>query len=308
MNLLYTADPERAEEWRTALAELDPSLCLQFGAEGADLAAVQYLLTWKFQADLIARLPNLRAIFSAGAGVEQFDLARIPPSVKLVRMLDPALSEGMVEYVTFAVLALHRDIPAYQQAQRSHRWAPMRLTPAAQRRVGVMGAGRLGRAALAALKPFGFPLSGWSRSPREADGVTWFAGDDELPAFLAACDILVCLLPLTPQTRGLLDARLFAALPPGAGLINAGRGGHLNEADLLAAMANGQVSAAVLDVLNEEPPSADNPLWAHPRVIITPHIASNTSPRSAAPVLMENLRRERAGEPMEGLVRRELGY
>jgi glyoxylate/hydroxypyruvate reductase A len=308
VSLLYAADASRAEEWRAALHALAPDLQVQLWPDQTDLEAVRYLVAWTFMPDLVSRLPNLRAIFSTGAGVEQFDLGSIPPSVKVVRMLDPAILEGMVEYVTFATLALHRDILIYQRARLERCWAPRPATPAAQRRVGIMGLGDLGAAVIDRLKAFGFPLFGWSRAPRSIDGVTPFSGREALSAFLGNCDILICLLPLTPATRGILNSALFDALPPEAGLINVGRGGHLNEPDLLLALDDGRLSGAVLDVMVDEPPPRDHPFWHDPRILLTPHIAGMTSPPSAARVLVENLRRDRQGAAMEGLVRRDLGY
>jgi glyoxylate/hydroxypyruvate reductase A len=308
MSLLYTADPSRSEDWRTAIAERDPALDVQFGAEGADLDRVRYLLAWQFPEALVPRLPGLQVIFSTGAGVEQFSLDRIPPSVEIVRMLDPAILEGMVEYAVFATLALHRDILAYQDDRKARRWAPIRVRPAAQRQVGVMGLGHLGARVLRALKPFGFPLYGWSRSPRSLDGVACFSGSQTLTAFLGCCDILICLLPLTPSTRGILGKAAFDALPPGAGLVNVGRGGHLREDELLDALGDGRIGGAVLDVLADEPPSPNHPFWDHPRILITPHIAGMTSPASAAAALVDNIHRHQAGEPMIGRIRRDLGY
>jgi glyoxylate/hydroxypyruvate reductase A len=308
MSLLYSADPSRAAEWRAILTELEPAVGFQTLDAATDLAAVRYLLAWEFPAGLISRLPNLEVIFSTGAGVEQFDLTQIPPAVEIVRMLDPAILEGMVEYVTYSVLALHRDMLDYRAAQEARRWAPIRVTAAADRRIGVMGLGDLGAAVARALKPFGFPLSGWSRSLKSIDGVACFSGAEGLAAFLARSDILICLLPLTPETRGILGSALFQALPRGAGLVNVGRGGHLTEADLAPALAGGQLSGAVLDVLADEPPPSDHPFWEHPRIILTPHIAGMTSPRTAGRTLAENLRRRREGAPMRGLVRRDLGY
>ena len=308
MSLLYVTDDGRADEWRSALSAADPELRVQLWPGEADLAAVRSLLAWTFKPDLIPRLPNLEVIFSMGAGVEQFDTAVIPSRVALVRMLDPAIHEGVVDYAVFATLALHRDMLHYLAAQEAGRWSPAPAYAAAQRRVGVMGLGDLGAAIVERLKPFGFPLSGWSRKPRAIDGVDCYWGPEGLPEFLGGCDILICVLPLTQQTRNILDANLFRALPPGAGLINVGRGGHLREADLLAALDCGQIGGAVLDVLMEEPARPEHPFWRHPRVLLTPHIAGSTSPRSAAQVLVENLRRHRDGQPMEGLVRTDLGY
>lgn len=308
MSLLYTADPRRASAWRAAIAAFAPALRVQIWPDDADLAQVRYLLAWEFPAGLIARLPKLEAIFSTGAGVEQFDLAQIPPSVDIVRMLDPSILQGIVEYATFGVLALHRDMLDYQAAQKARTWSPIRVTAAADRRVGVMGLGDLGKAVVERLKPFGFPLAGWSRSPKTIAGVVTFSGPEGLADFLARTDILICVLPLTPATRRILDSQLFAALPRGAGLVNVGRGGHLDEDALLDALAARQISGAVLDVLVDEPPGPAHPFWDHPRILLTPHIAGMTLPRTAARALADNLERRARGEPMLGLVRRDLGY
>ena len=308
MSVLYRADADRGREWQALFAEQAPDLPMRIWPDVGDPEAVRYLAAWQPSADLIASLPNLEVVFSVGAGVDQFDLTQLPDSVALVRMIEPGLTEGMVEYVLFAVLALHRHVLDYREAQYAARWEEIRLVPARNRRVGVMGLGELGRAALQGLKGLGFPLYGWSRSQHAIDGVACFAGDVGLAEFLSHCDILVCLLPLTAETRGILDSRAFDALPPGAGLINVGRGGHLNEDDLLAALASGQLSGAVLDVLNQEPPDAGHPFWRHPRILLTPHIAAMTNPQSAGRVLLENIRRHRAGESMVGLVERQRGY
>jgi glyoxylate/hydroxypyruvate reductase A len=172
----------------------------------------------------------------------------------------------------------------------------------------VLGLGVLGEAVLTRLASFGFPCAGWSRSPRELDGIECFAGADTLPQFLARTDILICLLPLTAATRHILNRDLFAQLPRGAALINTGRGGHLQQDHLLEALESGQLSAAVLDVADPEPLAADHPLWHHPRVMLTPHIASVTQPDSAVDVVLDNLRRHREGEPLIGQVDRARGY
>jgi glyoxylate/hydroxypyruvate reductase A len=308
MTLLYKADPVRGEEWRALFATLAPDVPFRVWPDVGDPGAVRYLAVWEPSYALIETLPNLQVVFSLGAGVDQFDLARLPDGVALVRLIEPGLTAGMAEYVAWAALTLHRNILDYAQAQRDGRWEPIRPVLAAGRGVGVMGLGELGQAALAQLRGLGFRLQGWSRSPREINGVTCFAGERQLADFLGRCDILVCLLPLTAQTRGILGREVFEVLPKGAGLINVGRGGHLREDDLLAALASGQLSGAVLDVFSDEPPPAGHPFWGHPRILMTPHIASMTLPETAAPAVLENIRRHRAGQPPHGLVRRDLGY
>ena len=304
---LYKADPVRGAEWAECFARKAPQLEFRQWPLDADPARVRYLAAWEPPEDL-ARFPNLELVFSVGAGIDQFDFSRVPPQLPVLRMVEPGIVDGMVEYATLAVLALHRDWPVYREQQRAGVWAAHRVRPAASRRVGVLGLGMLGQAVLARLRGFGFPCAGWSRSQHAIDGVECHAGTAALPAFLARTDILVCLLPLTPATRGILDARLFALLPPGAALVNCGRGGHLVQDDLLAALDGGRLSAAVLDVCDPEPLPADHPFWRHPRIVLTPHIASMTQPETAVDAVLENIRRHEAGETPHGLVERARGY
>jgi len=269
---------------------------------------VHYILAWEPLADIAEQFGNLRLLYAAGAGVDQFDLARLPAHVSLIRLVESSMADIMAEYVLFGVLALHRDILAYQEDQRSGRWHPRPIVHASQRRVGVMGVGNLGRAALDRLQPLGFQLSGWNRSLKEVPGGHCYVGPDELEAFLGQCDILVNMLPLTPETDGILNAAKLDCLPHGAGLINVGRGAHVIEKALLSALDEGRLGGAVLDVLVQEPPSQDNPLWKHPRVLLTPHIASDVQIEGGVAVIVENLRRESEGMPLLNVVDRSKGY
>jgi glyoxylate/hydroxypyruvate reductase A len=303
MAVLYLSDPTRGAVFRDAFAAALPGIAFHIG-EAPDPLAVDWLVTWTVPDDL-ARYPNLRLIFSVGAGVDQFDLTALPQSVGVVRMLEPGLPQQMQEYITLATLALHRDLPAYLGQQRAGLWKAGRNLPAADRRVGVMGLGMLGQAALAALRPFGFPLAGWARSPRQIDGVACFT---DLDAFLARTDLLICLLPLTAETENILDANLFTRLPRGAQLVHAGRGRQLDHTALIAALDDGQLSAAVLDVTAPEPLPPGHPLWSHPQVILTPHIACQTRPVDGARHVIAAIQADLAGAPIPGLVDRARGY
>src|SRR5580765_7369411 len=279
---LYKSDPERGRRWAEVFAHRAPELSFRIWPDVGDPAAVRFLAAWEPPADLATRFPNLEVLFSSGAGVDQFDFAALPPGLPVVRMIEPGIIQGMVEYVSHAVLGLHRDSAEYRRQQQQGVWQPLPVRAATERRVGVLGLGSLGRATLAVLAGFGFECAGWSRSRHAVEGVSCHAGAEELDAFLARTDILVCLLPLTDATRGFLDADRFAKLPRGAGLVQVGRGAQLVEADLLAALDSGQLGEAVLDVTEPEPLPPAHPFWRHPRIQLTPHIASMTQPASAA--------------------------
>ncbi|MFL9963644.1 glyoxylate/hydroxypyruvate reductase A [Paraburkholderia sediminicola] len=307
MTFLYKADPVRGAQWAERFALRAPDLRFRVWPDLGDPAEVRYLAAWS-PGDLAETLPNLEVVFSVGAGVDQFDLTRVPPHLPVVRMIEPGIVEGMVEYVTEAVLAVHRDLFDYALQQQALVWQALPVRAASARRVGVLGLGMLGAAVLERLKLFGFACAGWSRSPHQIEGVDCYAGDASLDAFLARSDVLVCLLPLTDATRGLLSRRVFDALPDGASLIHTGRGPQLNTVDLLDALRRGRLRNAVLDVTDPEPLPADHPLWTQPRVRITPHIASATRPDGAVDAVLDNLRRHRNGEAMLGEIDRERGY
>lgn len=308
MTFLYKSSADRGAVWAAHFAKHAPDVPFRTWPDVGDPLAVKYLAAWTLPPDLAATFPNLEVLFCVGAGIDQFDLSQVPAALPVVRMIESGLVDGMVEYATLAVLALHKHWPAYLAQQREHRWNTLPIRTASSRSVGVMGLGVLGEAVLAKLRGFGFRCAGWSRTPRRLEGVDCFAGPGDLPRFLARTDILVCLLPLTDATRGILGQAVFDALPKGAAVVNAARGAHLVAGDLLAALDGGQISAAILDVTDPEPLPEDHPLWAHPKVIVTPHVASQSQPESSAAAILDNVRRHQRGAPLLGLIDRGRGY
>lgn len=308
MSILYQSEASRGRIWAGIFAAEAPDLPFHIWPDIGDGAAVEYLIAWQPPAELMQSLPSLKVLFSIGAGVDQIGLEQVPATVSVVRMVEPGIVSGVVEFATMAVLALHRKVLDYQRAQRAAEWRQLAVIPAAERRVGLMGLGVLGQAVLRALAPFGFALRGWSRTPKQIPGIACYSGSDGLGGFLGGCDILVCLLPLTNTTRRMLDSHLFDHLPMGAALVNLGRGGHLDQSALLEALDSGRLSAAILDVCEPEPLPSGHSFWRHPRILLTPHIAGATRPETAARVVLENIRRHRRGEPLHDVVDRAVGY
>ena len=309
MALLFKTDYDRGGAWERAFATIDPGLELRAWPDVGDPGSIDYALIWKPPPGELKRYANLKAIFSMGAGIDHLASdPELPKTVPVVRMVEPGLTAGMTEYVVMSVIYHHRFMVDYDVKRRAGVWEELSQVSAQTRRVGMLGIGELGRDAAEKLKLFGFPLSGWSRTAKDLPGVTCHHGPAGLQAFLAETDILVCLLPLTPETRGILNAETLAALPKGAAVINVARGGHLIEDDLLAALGSGHISGATLDVFQEEPLPKGHPFWAHPRIVLTPHIASMTIPESAAQAVIDNIRRLEAGEAMIGVVDWEQGY
>jgi glyoxylate/hydroxypyruvate reductase A len=278
-----------------------------------DPAEVHYAAVWKPVPGELAAFPNLRVIFNLGAGVDALMADASLPGVPLVRVAVADLTARMTEYVVLHVLMHHRQEPYLRASQREKRWAPKSQWPAGAISVGIMGLGTLGADAAQALARLGFRVAGWSRSERHIDGVDCFHGESQLDVFLRRTHILVCLLPLTPDTRHILNRELFAKLdrtgPMGAPvLINAGRGGLQNEADILQCLDDGTLGAVSLDVYATEPLPADSRFWTHPNVVLTPHNAADTDPHEISNYVARQIERFETGGALDNVVDRSRGY
>ncbi len=309
MIVLFYSLSDDPVPWQAALAQALPELELRVWPDLGRIEDIQYALVWKPPAGLLASLPNLKAILSLGAGVDHLFLdPLLPRHLPMTRMVDAGLAVQMSEYALYGVLHFHRSMDRYAELQRRGEWRQLPAVAPSDRSVGVMGLGVLGQDFVRKALTMGFQVLGWSRSPHRIEHVRTFHGGAQLDAFFAATQILVNFLPLTPETERLLDARAFARLPRGAFLVNIARGAHVVEADLLAALDSGQLGGALLDVFAREPLPPDDPLWRHPRVIVTPHVAGQAIPKLMLDQVVDTLRRFERGERPLGLVDVARGY
>lgn len=309
MNILFQDNGRFLDEWMQALKHRFPEAKVRVWQEGDD-AAADYAIVWNPIAALFAGRSDLKAIFSRGAGVDAILAARahLPEHVPLVRLTDAGMGVQMADYVVYAVLRHFRQFDTYEISRAQRLWQPLPARPRAQMSVGVMGMGVLGQRVIRALQQFEFPVLAWSRSQKQMDGVTSFAGEAQLPSFLNRCQVLVCLLPLTDETRGILNERNLSQLPHGAYLINVARGAHLIEDDLLKLVQDGHLAGASLDVFEQEPLAPTHPFWQEPRIQITPHIAAITLITESVEQIAQKMEALERGEIVEGIVDRQRGY
>ncbi|WP_448204098.1 2-hydroxyacid dehydrogenase [Azospirillum sp. sgz302134] len=313
MALLFCSTTDRADSWLRELGSRMPELEVRVwpdlnGNMGGKTDDIDMALVWKPPHGLLASLPNLKLIVSLGAGVESLLLDPTLPDVPLVRMVSEGLTVDMAGYVALQVLRWHRQLDEYKDLQKAATWNPLGHRPASEVTVGLLGMGELGMASAKTLLSMDYRVLGWSRTPKTLDGVESFSGRDGLAAMLGRCDLLVCLLPLTAETRGILNRDLFAALPQGAVVVNAARGGHLVENDLLDALKDGHLAGASLDVFADEPLPQGHPFWSHPKIHVTPHVAAITHASRSAEVVVEAIRAFREGRPLPNVVDRTQGY
>ncbi len=296
--------------WMDALFEGLPEHTLKkWPKEIDDPAEVSYVITLKPEPNSLAEYPNLKAIFATSAGVDHFiEDSTLPSDVPLCRLTNPELSARMSEYVLFHILRFHRHHDAYQVSQKEHKWSPIQQVAASDVTVGIMGLGALGLDAARKLINVGFQVQSWSRTQKQEKGIKSFTGKDELPTFLNSSEFVVCFLPLTDQTRGLLNKHTLAMLPDNAVIINVGRGACLVDEDLIDALDTGKLRGAVLDVFAKEPLPEDHPFWSHPKVTMTPHVSTVTHPRMLGPNVRENIQRIENGKPPLNVIDRTVGY
>lgn len=310
MNIaLYLPNVKRMDWWAQHLGELLPEHTVLTHSAIQSPTDIDIAVVWRPPEGWLGSLPNLQLTISIGAGIDHImEDPNYPANIPIVKTVGPDMIQRMREYIVLHVLRLHRQLPLLHQYQSQSLWKQPITPTALQRQVGIMGMGGMGEAAATSLAYLDFDVRCWCRSQRSVQGVQSFAGDEQLQEFLTGTDILVCLLPLTDTTKHILNKTLFAYLPRGASLINAARGQHLVESDLLDALQEGQLSQATLDVFTKEPLPEDHAFWQHPQILVTPHVASLIDPVSGGQVIADNITRYVSGEPLNDITEMSKGY
>ena len=309
MAILFHSDLDDPTEWRKAFKHFAPDMPFYVWPDQSNSLEVDIAVVWKPTSRIWKSCPNIKLIASLGAGVDHlFRFHTLPKGVPVTRIVDKTLTEQMVEYVVMATLFCHRNMPTYIAQQRSKKWRPVPQPLGRDCSIGMRGLGVLGSSGARALHHLNFDIKGWSRSPKDIKGIKTYVGNEELNNFLIGNDILISLLPLTPETENIVDKNLLSCLLQGAQFINAGRGAHVVEPDLIKALDEGIISHAFLDVTREEPLPKNNRLWSHPNVTLTPHVASITDAFSSSKQIIENFERLEAGLELLNIVDPQVGY
>ncbi|MGI9549780.1 MAG: 2-hydroxyacid dehydrogenase [Aurantibacter sp.] len=309
MAIVIIRQDDKIEMWKEALLAVRPDLIVYGYHDEYDKESVDMALVWKHPKGALTAYPNLKCIASSGAGVDFiFEDPDAPLHLPITRVVDTFLAKDMSEHVLALILAHLKNLNRYKIDQINKVWRPVQYRRIADFKIGVLGLGALGQVLADDLVKFGFRVQGWSNSQKSLDKVQSFAGQEELSAFLQTSEILVCLLPLTAETCGILNKDLFLQLPKGAYVINVARGGHMVDQDLVEMLDNGHLSGASLDVYHEEPLDSDHPFWRHPKIHMTPHYASVSDTDSVVPQIIENYRRLQDGEPLLNRVSKSKGY
>jgi glyoxylate/hydroxypyruvate reductase A len=297
-----------AKAWRDTFAEQLPDLEIRIWPEAGEVAEIEYLAFIRPDFGVLPELPNLKAMFSRSAGVEAFVNHPKLPKAPLGKVEPSGGDPMMTEYVVMHVLRFHRDMPGYQAAQAHREWRRTNIVRPEERRIGFLGYGMMAKAPALVLKALGFPVSAWVRSPRAEAEIPLFHGSDQLERFLGQTDIAVCLLPLTRETEGIFCARTFAMMPRGSMLVNVGRGKHVVDSDLIAALDSGQLSYAALDALWPEPLPPESPLWLHPKVTVMPHVARRPTVAQLVTEMVANIRSVETGGGLLQEIDKTMGY
>jgi glyoxylate/hydroxypyruvate reductase A len=309
MAIVLIRQDDKIAAWKDALLSANPQLRVYSYLEEHPKEEITMALIWKHPKGSLAIYPNLKCIASAGAGVDYiFEDATVPKPIPITRLVDPYLASDMSEHVLAVIFAELKNFNTYKIQQTQALWRTKEYRRIADVTVGVMGLGALGSLTGRDLVKVGFSVQGWSRSEKSIDGITTYSGDLGLKYFLKKTDFLVCLLPLTPDTSGILNTSLFKQLPKGAYIINVARGGHLVDADLLEQLDNNHLSGACLDVYHQEPLPSSHAFWNHPKIFMTPHYASVSDTNSVIPQILENYRNLEKGKALINVVNREKGY
>ena len=299
----------KVSSWVKHFSTLDPGIDIRIWPEVDDADDIEFAFSWNHPHGEFKKYKNLKCIASLGAGVDHIlSDPDLPAGVPVTRVVEPSMSQSMSEYAVLAVLNHCRQFDLYRSDQSQKKWQPRIPLLAADMGIGIMGLGQLGKDAAVKLSHLGFPVTGWSQTPKKIKGVTCLAGEEAFDDFLSRARILICMLPLTPKTRGILNHETFHKLPTGAYVINVARGQHLIEKDLLAAVDSGQLDGACLDVFEVEPLFEDHPFWGHPKIIVTPHISSLTYPKAVAPQVIDNYHRMKSGKALLNQVDIKRGY
>jgi glyoxylate/hydroxypyruvate reductase len=309
MPIVIVSDFANPAPWISALKRAAPEVEVLMHDQVKDRSEIEFALAWNHPPGIFREFPNLKTISSMGAGVDHLlKDTSIPRQIKIVRIIDPQLSQDMFEFALAVIMSRLKNLLHFRENQRQKNWKKKRYLRMNEVRIGLMGTGVIGHHVASNLQRVGFSVSGWSRSEGQPTAYKKYFGEDQLENFLKNTDILICLLPLTSSTKGIINKKHLGMLPQGAWVVNLGRGGHVNEQDLIEMLNSGHLDGANLDVFNEEPLPPHHPLWAHPKIFITPHVASLTDPGSVAPQIIENYKRTIKNEPLLNQVDREMGY
>jgi glyoxylate/hydroxypyruvate reductase A len=307
-HIFFNSDMDSADEWREALSTEFDEFRFSVGSQCDDPETVDVAIVWTLPDRGLERFSKLRAILSLGAGINQLDPKRLPKHVPLARLVDASLTRMMIDYAKTAVYRFHRRFHTFERHSRERNWTYIAPTLTSDTSVGILGLGELGREIAFAMRREGFDVHGWSRTPKQLADIATYTERDGLTAMVGRCDILINVLPLTEETRHILCRELFAQFADGTCLINMGRGMHLVEPDLLAAIDKGKIEAAILDVASTEPLPEAHPFWSHPSILITPHVGGTSIPMTAVANIAANIRRAMVGERLSQQVDMGRGY